>query len=83
MPIAQPSTFFRGQQGLRWRQERAPREDQWKSYWGFQAMDYRTAGVDVVAGRAFVERIRSSVDSTRRPEVVGGLGGFEIGRAHV
>ncbi len=39
-------------------------------------MDYRTAGVDVVAGRAFVERIRSSVESTRRPEVVGGLGGF-------
>ncbi len=39
-------------------------------------MDYRTAGVDVVAGRAFVERIRASVDSTRRPEVMGGLGGF-------
>ncbi|MFM7360454.1 MAG: phosphoribosylformylglycinamidine cyclo-ligase [Cyanobium sp.] len=39
-------------------------------------MDYRTAGVDVVAGRAFVERIRSSVEATRRPEVVGGLGGF-------
>ena len=39
-------------------------------------MDYRTAGVDVMAGRAFVERIRSSVDATRRPEVVGGLGGF-------
>jgi phosphoribosylformylglycinamidine cyclo-ligase len=39
-------------------------------------MDYRTAGVDVEAGRAFVERIRSSVESTRRPEVLGGLGGF-------
>jgi phosphoribosylformylglycinamidine cyclo-ligase len=39
-------------------------------------MDYRTAGVDVLAGRAFVERIRGSVESTRRPEVVGGLGGF-------
>ena len=39
-------------------------------------MDYRTAGVDVVAGRAFVQRIRSSVESTRRPEVLGGLGGF-------
>lgn len=39
-------------------------------------MDYRTAGVDVVAGRAFVERIRTSVEATRRPEVVGGLGGF-------
>lgn len=41
-----------------------------------EAMDYRTAGVDVVAGRAFVERIRSSVESTRRPEVLGELGGF-------
>jgi len=39
-------------------------------------MDYRSAGVDVAAGRAFVDRIRSSVESTRRPEVVGGLGGF-------
>ncbi|MEX1315866.1 MAG: phosphoribosylformylglycinamidine cyclo-ligase [Synechococcaceae cyanobacterium] len=39
-------------------------------------MDYRTAGVDVMAGRAFVERIRDSVESTRRPEVIGGLGGF-------
>jgi phosphoribosylformylglycinamidine cyclo-ligase len=39
-------------------------------------MDYRTAGVDVIAGRAFVERIRASVESTRRPEVLGGLGGF-------
>jgi len=39
-------------------------------------MDYRTAGVDVAAGRAFVDRIRASVEATRRPEVVGGLGGF-------
>jgi len=39
-------------------------------------MDYRTAGVDVGAGRAFVERIRNSVETTRRPEVLGGLGGF-------
>jgi phosphoribosylformylglycinamidine cyclo-ligase len=39
-------------------------------------MDYRTAGVDVVAGRALVDRIRSSVEATHRPEVVGGLGGF-------
>jgi phosphoribosylformylglycinamidine cyclo-ligase len=40
------------------------------------AMDYRTAGVDVMAGRAFVERIRTGVEATHRPEVVGGLGGF-------
>ena len=39
-------------------------------------MDYKTAGVDVEAGRAFVGRIRSSVEATFRPEVVGGLGGF-------
>lgn len=39
-------------------------------------MDYREAGVDVAAGREFVQRIRSLVDSTRRPEVLGNLGGF-------
>ncbi|MBD1873151.1 phosphoribosylformylglycinamidine cyclo-ligase [Nodosilinea sp. FACHB-131] len=39
-------------------------------------MDYRDAGVDVEAGRSFVQRIRTLVDSTRRPEVLGGLGGF-------
>jgi phosphoribosylformylglycinamidine cyclo-ligase len=39
-------------------------------------MDYREAGVDVVAGREFVRRIRSLVDSTRRPEILGNFGGF-------
>ncbi|WP_416670907.1 phosphoribosylformylglycinamidine cyclo-ligase [Egbenema bharatensis] len=39
-------------------------------------MDYREAGVDVEAGRAFVKRIRGLVESTYRPEVLGGLGGF-------
>ncbi|MDP8964291.1 MAG: phosphoribosylformylglycinamidine cyclo-ligase [Cyanobacteriota bacterium] len=39
-------------------------------------MDYREAGVDVEAGRAFVNQIRSLVQSTHRPEVLGGLGGF-------
>ncbi|MCU0568714.1 MAG: phosphoribosylformylglycinamidine cyclo-ligase [Oculatellaceae cyanobacterium Prado106] len=39
-------------------------------------MDYREAGVDVEAGRAFVQRIRAMVEGTRRPEVLGGLGGF-------
>lgn len=39
-------------------------------------MDYREAGVDVEAGRAFVERIRQLVSSTHRPEVISGLGGF-------
>ena len=37
---------------------------------------YGRAGVDVAAGDRAVEQIRASVDSTRRPEVVGGLGGF-------
>ncbi|MDX2228964.1 MAG: phosphoribosylformylglycinamidine cyclo-ligase [Leptolyngbyaceae cyanobacterium bins.349] len=39
-------------------------------------MEYKDAGVDVEAGRAFVERIRSMVDSTMRSEVLGRLGGF-------
>ncbi|MFL0789840.1 MAG: phosphoribosylformylglycinamidine cyclo-ligase [Prochlorococcus sp.] len=39
-------------------------------------MDYKTAGVDVDAGRAFINRIKSSVESTHGPEVLGGLGGF-------
>jgi phosphoribosylformylglycinamidine cyclo-ligase len=39
-------------------------------------MDYRSAGVDIEAGRAFVDQIRSQVQSTFRPEVLGGLGGF-------
>jgi phosphoribosylformylglycinamidine cyclo-ligase len=39
-------------------------------------MDYKEAGVDVEAGRAFVDRIRQNVESTFRPEVIGGLGGF-------
>lgn len=39
-------------------------------------MDYREAGVDVEAGRSFVEKIRQSVQSTHRSEVLGGFGGF-------
>ncbi|GAB4437098.1 MAG: phosphoribosylformylglycinamidine cyclo-ligase [Cyanobacteria bacterium J069] len=39
-------------------------------------MDYRQAGVDVEAGRAFVRRIGEMVASTHRPEVMGGIGGF-------
>jgi phosphoribosylformylglycinamidine cyclo-ligase len=37
---------------------------------------YRAAGVDVAAGDRAVELMREHVESTRRPEVVGGLGGF-------
>ena len=39
-------------------------------------MDYKDAGVDVEAGRSFVSQIRRDVESTSRPEVLGGLGGF-------
>ena len=37
---------------------------------------YTRAGVDVEAGERAVELMRASVASTRRPEVLGGLGGF-------
>ena len=37
---------------------------------------YRAAGVDVEAGEQAVALIRDAVASARRPEVVGGLGGF-------
>ena len=39
-------------------------------------MDYREAGVDIEAGHSFVQTIRKEVESTYRPEVLGGLGGF-------
>lgn len=39
-------------------------------------MDYREAGVDIKAGRTFVEQIRPMVQRTHRSEVLGGLGGF-------
>ncbi|MGD1864430.1 MAG: phosphoribosylformylglycinamidine cyclo-ligase [Phormidesmis sp.] len=39
-------------------------------------MDYRQAGVDVEAGRAFVDKIKGMVEGTYRPEVLGALGGF-------
>jgi len=39
-------------------------------------MDYREAGVDIQAGRDFVDQIRNLVQKTYRPEVLGGLGGF-------
>ncbi len=37
---------------------------------------YRRSGVDVAAGERAVELMRAHIESTRRPEVVGGLGGF-------
>jgi phosphoribosylformylglycinamidine cyclo-ligase len=37
---------------------------------------YESAGVDIAAGEAAVERIKSHVRSTFRPEVIGDIGGF-------
>ena len=39
-------------------------------------LDYESAGVDVAAGNALVERIKPLCEKTTRPEVVGGIGGF-------
>lgn len=41
-----------------------------------QSLTYRDAGVDIDAGNALVERIKSVSQRTRRPEVLSGLGGF-------
>jgi len=40
------------------------------------ALTYKDAGVDIEAGEALVEEIKPLVESTRRPEVLGGIGGF-------
>jgi phosphoribosylformylglycinamidine cyclo-ligase len=40
------------------------------------SLSYRAAGVDIDAGNALVERIKPAVARTRRPGVLGGLGGF-------
>lgn len=37
---------------------------------------YKKAGVDIAAGNEAVERMKKHVQSTMRPEVMGGLGGF-------
>mgnify|MGYP001043928692 CR=1 FL=1 len=39
-------------------------------------LNYRDAGVDIDAGNALVERIKPLAARTRRPGVLGGLGGF-------
>jgi len=39
-------------------------------------MTYAGAGVDIDAGNALVERIKPAAESTRRPGVMAGLGGF-------
>lgn len=40
------------------------------------SLSYKDAGVDIDAGDALVERIKSVAKRTRRPEVMAGLGGF-------
>ncbi|WP_241094883.1 AIR synthase related protein, partial [Pseudomonas viridiflava] len=40
------------------------------------SLSYKDAGVDIDAGEALVERIKSVAKRTKRPEVMGGLGGF-------
>ena len=39
-------------------------------------MNYKDAGVDIEAGRSFVNQIKDTVKSTHRSEVLGGFGGF-------
>ena len=40
------------------------------------SLSYKDAGVDIDAGNALVERIKHIAKKTKRPEVMGGLGGF-------
>ncbi len=40
------------------------------------ALDYASAGVDIDAGNALIERIKPHAKRTYRPGVLGGLGGF-------
>ncbi len=40
------------------------------------SLNYRDAGVDIDAGNRLVDRIKPVCARTRRPEVLGGLGGF-------
>ena len=41
-----------------------------------KTLSYKDAGVDIDAGNELVNRIKSVVKETKRPEVMGGLGGF-------
>ena len=40
------------------------------------SLSYKDAGVDIDAGNALVDRIKTVTKQTRRPEVLSGLGGF-------
>ena len=41
-----------------------------------QSLSYKDAGVDIDAGNALIDRIKPAAAATRRPEVLGNLGGF-------
>ena len=41
-----------------------------------KSVTYRDAGVDIDAGNQLVERIKPLVKATRRPGVMGSIGGF-------
>lgn len=41
-----------------------------------KSLRYRDAGVDIDAGNVLVENIKTLADSTHRPEILSGLGGF-------
>lgn len=41
-----------------------------------ERMNYKKAGVDIDAGNEFVRRIKPFIDGTKRPGVLGGIGGF-------
>ena len=43
---------------------------------GKPSLTYRDAGVDIDAGNSLVERIKPHAQRTKRPEMLGGLGGF-------
>lgn len=40
------------------------------------SLTYRDSGVDIDAGNALIDRIKPHTRRTRRPEVLGGIGGF-------
>ncbi len=43
---------------------------------GSNGLTYRDAGVDIDAGAALIRRIAPAAARTRRPEILGGVGGF-------
>jgi len=50
--------------------------DNTKSAADIPSLSYRDAGVDIDAGSALVEKIKSTAQKTTRPGVLSGLGGF-------